>query len=382
MSAPRIRFSVLIPDGESSFALFVAHCLTRYPGVQVHVMSAERCAPIRFSRYRRTYTFAKNGLNDGIRLCAVEKTIKKCGIDVLLPTETNWLSFAAANREYLSRFVAVADVPDLQSLAIANNKWLLAEFLKEKGIPGPPTVLVTNDACFDRQLRELKFPVLLKPVSAWGGDGIERFDHLHDLRSFFERKGPAKLERQFIVQTIVPGSVVGINVLAREGRILAMTMQRGIIPNSQKYAAAGAIEFLWERSFEAAAGALISTLKWSGFANLDTLHDSRDGSLKILEINARFWGSLRGSLVAGVNFPYLACLAALGIPFEAPEYRLARYFHSITALREALLRVRGKAHAGKFALRETGIKYLLSDPLAEGLRAVQQQFDHKSSMAA
>lgn len=382
MSMPRSRFSVLIPDGESLFALFASHCLAPFPEVQVHVMSADHWAPIRFSRHCHSYTFAGNELDDEARLGVVESTVRRHGIDVLLPTETSWLGFAVANRERLSRFVAVADVPDAQSLAVANNKWRLAQFLNEKAIPSPPTVLLTHDSACAAQLRELEFPVLLKPVSAWGGEGIERFDTPDHLQSFMESKSPAGFDEQFVVQTMLPGRVVGINVLAKQGRILAMTMQRGIIPNTHKYAAAGAIEFLREEGLEATANSLIAALRWSGFANVDTLHDSRDGRLKVLEINARFWGSLRGSLVAGVSFPYLACLSALGIPFETPAYQYARYLHSTTALREALLRARGKAHTGSFAVRETGLKYLLNDPVAEGLRVLQQQFERKTPAAA
>jgi predicted ATP-grasp superfamily ATP-dependent carboligase len=155
--------------------------------------------------------------------------------------------------------------------------------------------------------------------------------------------------------------------------MLATTMQRGIIPNTQQYAAAGAIEFIMQDKFSAIAQQLIAALDWSGFANIDTLHDSRDACLKILEINARFWGSLRGSLMAGVSFPYMACLAALNIPFPVPDYRPARYFHPKTAVRERVLRLRGKNRESEIAFRETGLQFLAADPLAEAMRAFQQE---------
>jgi predicted ATP-grasp superfamily ATP-dependent carboligase len=282
------------------------------------------------------------------------------------------------NPERLSKFVAVAPVPDEKAFKIANNKWLLSQFLKEHSIPSPPTVLVTQDQLFDENL-ELEFPVLLKPVMAWGGDGIERFDDASDLKDYLEQQNPEKVKGRFIIQSFLPGRVVGVNVLSHGGKILAMTMQRGIIPNTQKYAAAGAIEFIKENRFAAIALQLVAALGWSGFANIDTLHDSRDDCLKILEINARFWGSLRGSLIAGVSFPYLTCLSALDIPFPMPDYQLARYFHPKTAMRAGVSKLRGRGQAGKVRFQETGLKFFVADPLAEVVRALRQEVSDTSS---
>lgn len=375
-------FSVLIPDGESEFALFVAHCFAYFPDVKIYVLSSERWAPIRFSRYCNTYIFRQIPPDAEARLDLIADIVKKNNIDVLLPTETKWISFAIANREALSTFVAVAPLPDSKSFVLANNKWLLARFLAENQIPGPPTVLVTFDGFFEKRLQDMEFPVLLKPVTAWGGEGIERFDNLSDLRCYLEVQGPEKIKDRFIVQSFLPGVVVGVNILSYNGKILATTMQRGIIPNTQKYAAAGAIKFIKEERFLAIAQKLVFALNWSGFANVDTLHDVRDDQLKILEINARFWGSMRGSLVAGVSFPYFACLAALNIPFSMPDYKLARYIHTKTATREVVLRILGKHQERGFAFQETGWKFLLDDPLAESVRAIKQELLEKERTSA
>jgi predicted ATP-grasp superfamily ATP-dependent carboligase len=375
--------SVLILDGESEFALFVAHCLAQFPQVRLHVLAGERWAPIRFSRYCRSYTFRQYGAGDESRLEAVEEVVKKHKVDVVLPTETEWISFVVAHREALSSFVAVVPVPDPGTFQVANDKWRLAQFLVERGIPCPPTVLVTCDEAFDRRLQDMDFPVLLKPAVAWGGEGIERFESLPELRQYLEQRDVEQMRGQFIVQSFLSGFVVGVNVLASRGQMLASTIQRGIIPNTHKYAAAGAIQFIKDDRFAEAAQRLVSALAWSGFANIDTLYDDRDHQLKILEINARFWGSLRGSLIAGVSFPYLACLAALDIPFPMPDYELVRYVHPKTAVREGLSRLVGRSRdrqAVAFAFRDTGLQFMLADPLAEGLRAYRQEVADKTDV--
>jgi D-aspartate ligase len=212
MNVTKESFSVLIPDGESEFALFVMHCLAPFPNIELHILSSERWSPIRLSRYCKTYTFRRTGTDDESRLEAVADVVKQKGIDVLLPTETRWISFAVSNRKALSTFVSVAPLPDPQSFEIANNKWLLAQFLKENRIPGPPTVLLTYDDEFEKKLQGLEFPVLLKPVAAWGGEGIERLDSLPDLRRYLDQQDPDKTRNRFIVQSLLPGFVLGVNV--------------------------------------------------------------------------------------------------------------------------------------------------------------------------
>lgn len=361
---------VLIPDGESEFALFVAHCLAPYPNVQLHVLSGERWAPLRFSRYCRTYTMRPPAAADASSLNVVSEVVRKHKVDVLLPTSSAWIAFAIANRQKLCEFVALPPLPEADAFQIANDKWLLAQFLQRHQIPCPPTLLVDYRDTFTTQVQQMTFPVLLKPITAWGGEGIRRFDSLSDLKQYLSGQDPEKIKGRFIVQSLLSGFVVGVNVLSQQGKLLATTMQRGIIPNTQKYAAAGAIQFVKDANFSTIAQKLVTALNWSGFANVDTLYDDQARQLTILEINARFWGSLRGSLVAGVSFPYLACLAALNIPFPVPDYdAAARYFHPKTTLRTLI----DRHSETRITFHESGLKFLLSDPLAETLRAFRQE---------
>ena len=118
---------------------------------------------------------------------------------------------------------------------------------------------------------------------------------------------------------------------------------------------------------------LVAGLAWSGFANVDTIRDE-DNNLRIVDINARFWGSVRGSLAVGVSFPYLACLAALNIPFPMPNYEPIRYFHPQTALREGVAGILGRSQERNITFRESGLEFFLTDPVGEIIRVYYQEF--------
>ncbi len=363
--------SVLIPDGESSLALFVAHCLSSVDNVEVHVLSAERWSALRFSRYCRSYTFTPHGYDDGRFLDAIAGTVKRHGVQVLLPADTSAIPFAIAHRADLCQFVAVAPLPEQRVFETANNKWLMAQFLAANDIATPPCLLIDYSEGFFGKLRDMQFPVLIKPTALRGGDGIRQFDNFDELTVFLGAEHE-RVKDQFIVQTLLAGIDVSLNVLARDGRILAMTVQQGMIPNTQKFGGPGALQFVDDPRFTLVAERLVAALHWSGYACVDTLCDARS-NLHILDINARFWASVRGSWVAGVNIPYLACLAALNIGFSRPDIPTTRFYHQKTAVREFVsswLRSRARRGPGP---NETDLKFLMVDPLAETLRIFYQE---------
>jgi len=158
-------------------------------------------------------------------------------------------------------------------------------------------------------------------------------------------------------------------------------MQRGIISAAHRFGPLMAMELVRQDDVLEIGQKLLSALHWSGVAHIDFRRDSRDGQVKIIEINARYWGSLLGSLVAGVNFPYLACLTAQGVSFPMPKYQLSKYAYTTTAIKEGLCWFLGKSSLNGFSFRETGLRFFLTDPLPEIVKRLQE-FAHAQSQQA
>lgn len=139
------------------------------------------------------------------------------------------VAFAAANRAALSTMAALAPTPDLSTLQLVSHKGLLAHFLAEHGLPGPPTVLYTPDTGFFERVASLHFPVMLKPATARGGRDIRRFETLAELRAFCQVNGP--FAEPYIVQSFIKGYDIDCSVLCQDGRVLAdplPTLMRGL----------------------------------------------------------------------------------------------------------------------------------------------------------
>ena len=60
-------------------------------------------------------------------------------------------------------------------------------------------------------------------------------------------------------------------------------------------------------------------------ANIDLRYDIKDDKLKVIEINPRYWGTLFGSYLSGVNFPYDHYMLSLSGKILDSKYRHIKY---------------------------------------------------------
>lgn len=273
------------------------------------------------------------------------------------------MEFVSRCQQTLSAFAAITPVPSHEIFKVATDKWLLTNFLAQNQVLGPPTILYTADQNFYKRLHELSFPVLTKPVRGHGGKGIKRFDNPAAVLNFLKNVTKERT-LQYIVQNYIHGYDVDCSVLCYEGKVLAYTIQRAVIGRSKRYAAPAGIEFIKDDQVLDIVNRLIAALNWNGIAHIDLRYDSQDGQIKVIEVNARYWGSLTASLIVGVNFPYLSCLAALDLTFPIPDYRHDYFIEYKTAMQEKLLKLLGKNNI-HVKFKNTDLGYLVADPFAE-----------------
>jgi predicted ATP-grasp superfamily ATP-dependent carboligase len=349
-------------------AIEVTRCLGQAPSVQLHALAVGRFWSIDlFSRYVSSYRHLPSlhvydEETDDRAIDTIYRSVKRTGAKVILPASAHSIRFVSAHQGVLSQFVAVPPSPTLDAFDMVSDKWLLTKFVAEHQLCHPPTVLCTMGKTFERDLRELSFPVLLKPrQDLRDGVGIKRFDTAEQLL-FFLGEEPGHSGR-YIVQNLIQGYDVSCSVLCQEGKILAYTIHKNYIPSQRPYSSlAAVIEFVEDEQVLDVVTRLMSALGWSGVVNIDLRYEEKSRRVRVLEFNPRYWGSLMGSLSAGVNFPYLQCLAGIGVPFNKPAYSKKRFVaKEISSLYSALRRRGG--HQKGFAFNDTTLRYDLVDPL-------------------
>lgn len=128
----------------------------------------------------------------------------------------------------------------------------------------------------------------------------------------------------YLIQERIQGPGVGIFLLMKDGKVLAKFAHRRI----REKPPSGGVSVLSE-SIQPPEKALQSAIKiledvrWNGVAMVEFKHDEKDDAYKLIEVNARFWGSLQLAITSGVDFPYMLYRMSIGESVEEPsEYRI------------------------------------------------------------
>lgn len=349
---------VLIPDGESNHSVNVIRCLSQIKTIQLHLLSSDASSPMKLSRYVQSFTHYKDdGPNK--RIETIKAAIIKTKATVVLPVDEPTIQLLSRNGKLISNHATISPIPEFESFLIAKNKWLLAQWLKKTKISCPPTLLLENTPDFYYKLNAMSFPVLLKPTESAGGIGIILFENAMSLKKHIEK---LKKKEEYIVQSFIKGYSIICNVLCIEGKIIAHTIQKSTINGATPYSPARGNCFIKDNATLELITQVTSKLQWTGVVNFDLYYDYEKKEITVLEMNPRFWGSLLGSLVAGVNFPLLCCLCAIQSPIPKIDYKEITYINGkppLDLLAKSILK-------GLF-LRKDQEKfvfgYILNDPL-------------------
>ena len=355
------RRTVLLPDGESELSLRVLRCLSQVPGLSVCALSRHSRPPIRFSRHLAGFESHSVDDFDRERLNLIKGAAETFKADIILPVEIPSSKLLADHREEVERIAALPPLSPSELFDVISDKWRFAQFLERKEIPHPKTIYIEQGESVEERLSELSFPILVKPRRGSGGYGIRRFDSRRDaLRWASDRRDTGDI----LFQEFIEGMLIDCNILSKGGAILAHTIQRALVQGRSPYKPPAGFEFVDDERALAITDRVIRGLEYSGVANFDLIYDQERGEMKVLEMNPRYWMSLLGSLVAGVNFPGLSCLLSEGRPFARPEYRHVRYVRPEASIGLLAGRYFGRSSPIS-SLKETGLPFVLRDPLPE-----------------
>ncbi len=349
--------TILIPDGETDLALKVLRCLSLVPNLQVKILCREKWNPIRLSRHHSGFHTHTVDAFDRERLDVILDLAKKLKVDIILPVDQASIRLIAAHLEEVKSVAALPPIASADVIDIAADKWLLTNVLERENIPYPKSVLYRSEKPNEHDFTQFTYPVLTKPLDAAGGTGIIFFDNPAELRRYLETEDHPK---KLVIQSYIRGYDLGCSVLCQNGEIKAYTMQKGIKPGAKRFEPPSSIIFIKENEIYQNIEKLMRALNWSGVANIDLRYDEDKLEAKILEINPRYWASVIGSLVAGINFPYLACQLSVSQDFPKPEYKLIRYTKPEAAAK-LLLKKYFRGDTTVRSIKDTGLPYTLTD---------------------
>jgi D-aspartate ligase len=313
--------------GGDSQGLGIARSLGQH-GIPVCVIDDETSIA-RASRFVRHVVRVPDLRSEPALLEALALARGEHGLDgwILYPTRDENVAGIAANRDALATDFRVP-TPDLGSIRHVWDKRETYRLAGQLAIPIPRSWFPRTEA--DLAEIDTGAPLVLKPaikenffyathVKAW------RADTRAELAGCFRRAAKIVGDGEVIVQEMIPGGgeeQYAYCALFRGGTAVAsMTVRRRRQHPSDFGRASTYVETIDLPELAEPSLRFLKAADYYGLVELEYKRDPRDGSFKLLDVNARTWGYHTLGNAAGVNFPYLLYRDQLGQPIGPVQAR-------------------------------------------------------------
>ncbi len=245
----------------------------------------------------------------------VGEECRKRGVEILFPmTEISTQLVIERKSSFAPVKIPFADYNAFDELT---NKWKLLKKAECLGVPAPKTWFIDPELDLNQLKQELKFPLVLKPYRSrifhngkWVPASVkyaDSWDNLLRLREEF----PFRTHR-FLVQEKVNGTGQGVFTLYNEGKPFVFFAHKRI----REKPPTGGVSVLRESVpvdpvLKSLSEKLLNDVRWHGVAMVE-FKVAENGKPYLMEVNARFWGSLQLAIDSGIDFPFLLYQMACG----------------------------------------------------------------------
>ena len=236
---------------------------------------------------------------------------------VLIPMTDITTILVAQARTALESYVRVPIATAEQIHGVQDKRKVLLAAQKV-GIGCPATFMLHDGEDLDAVAETLQYPVVIKPRLSWVyrdgkwySGGVQYAHDPSDLKTKYSRAhaaipGP-------LVQERIDGEGRGVFLLVWNGELKAAFCHRRLREKPPWGGVSVYRESVpFDREIVEKSYRLLQAFGWQGPAMVEFKVDNRDGQMKLMEVNGRFWGSLQLALDAGMNFPLLYYRLAIG----------------------------------------------------------------------
>ena len=230
---------------------------------------------------------------------------------VLFITSDNFLNAISRNRNKLKKYFFM-NLPDHKVIESITDKYKQYQLLLNGNIPFPATYFPKDLEEVNEIKDEIKYPVFLKAkeVTSWRkvmGDGIKGFV-LNNPEELVERYNYIFGENlEAIVQEVIPGFDTNhfkfCAYVSQNGEFLLQFTLRKIHQNPIHFGIGSTVESIKYPELMRIGKKFFESINYRGIGSAEFKLDSRDGKLKLIELNPRYWQQNALADKCGMNFP-------------------------------------------------------------------------------
>ncbi len=252
----------------------------------------------------------------------VVEAVSTRSIDLVLPF-SDGTTIAITDSQKQIQFRTL--VAPRESFRLASDKLRLLRYAERIGISIPRTYAPESLDDYRAVADQIQFPCVAKWRRSSAGIGLQfprTPEQLIHLAKADKLKSDSAFDQRHLVQEFIPGEIRDVACLFRNGKPLATLVSRRITMQPSTGGPGLVVETVSDPALARLGEKLLSSLDWHGPAQVEFRVDERNGEPYLMEINARFWGTLALAIEAGIDFPVMACRMALGEEVEiGQEYR-------------------------------------------------------------
>lgn len=271
---------------------------------------------------------AEEGTNSYFTL--LQQILTATGAKVLITSSDGTIALIRLHRGALEPLTHIALATEA-ALSIAVNKQQTLEIARKLGLLIPRGVQIASSGDVDAALREVKPPVVVKPVESWSGNEQQgaRFMPLL-VTTLQEGQRAVEAMTRFggtvLIQQFLDGEREAISFLYARGHMYARFAQwarRTAPPLGGTSVLRQSISIPLDIGDQAER--LVREIDLEGYSEVEFRRD-RAGNAYLMEINPRLSASVEIAVRSGVDFPHLLYQWACGDRIdEVKEYRVGRW---------------------------------------------------------
>ncbi|GAL05239.1 ATP-grasp enzyme-like protein [Photobacterium aphoticum] len=304
-------------------------------GYDVHVVCYDRTSPALASRYIKIAKYYNyQAYSQAQWLVAVQQLIARYRYDVIIPCDERAIYPLWSVKDTLPANTQLAIAND-RALDVLFDKWKTKQLALSCDVPVAKGKLVQlSDTHYDALAEEFGERFVIKPLQSFDENGLNKRQNVsivHQASDF--NQIPAGAE-PVMVEAFFSGYGEGVSVFSVDGEIhMAFSHRREAEPKH-----GGGSSYRQSVAHDPAqldaVMAMCKATHFTGVAMFEFRRDPQTQAWILVEVNARFWGSLPLACYCGVDFP--AAYAHFLLTGERPvtpvlTYPVNRYARALTA---------------------------------------------------
>lgn len=233
----------------------------------------------------------------------LRRLLDEYGYDLVVPCVDP--AIIALDSDRSAHAGAIVAIPDAAAMDVFFDKERTHGMCRDLGVATCPATRLDLVADPDALVARFGLPLVIKPSRSYTSERMQTAGKVEIIHSEGELAGVlAGIEEPaaYLVEGFFDGDGTGISLLAKDGEILQAFQHRRLREGKGGCSSYRISETLHPEMLEACQRICRHT-RHTGVCMFEFRRDPKSGQWVLLEINARFWGSMALPLALGVDFP-------------------------------------------------------------------------------